>query len=95
MKLIWLVLLAPSTASADDDPRENLAPGLVGAVHQKVGGKVRRLPSGVRRNSPAHCLDCHRGIESLIAEPESFHARAKSRLCIDCHTDHRGAADRW
>lgn len=85
----YIILLAFAFEST-----AQISPGDLAAAHSELEGirnctKCHDLGNKVPNSK---CLDCHKEINELLSEKRGFHASkdAKSKQCIDCHSDHHG-----
>ncbi len=69
-----------------------ISPGDLFKGHQHLEGmdNCTNCHTVGRTLSNDRCLDCHKEIQSRVAQKKGFHQTVVSKQCVECHKDHHG-----
>lgn len=90
--LLCLLLGVISTANASIFERL-VMPGDVASAHAKYENDCDKCHESFEADQSLLCRDCHEAIDKDVKDNTGFHGKSKavdSRICKNCHTDHKG-----
>ncbi len=91
--VITILLFASGLFAVLQNPTLFLDPGQVTTGHSKIERDCYQCHSPLLGPSDEKCIACHKPGKIGAGKPNkaAFHQQLKEQLCVNCHTDHKGA----